>query len=317
MQNKVLNKFNFIILTMALLQFGTGCEKVLDIDIPDNDRKIVVNGLLNTDSLITVNISKSLNILDSKNIKFLDDAEVKLYRNNVFIEYLTNAGNGNFKSSITKPVNGEKYKIEVSEGNIQTAFSETVIPSSLIGEITIDTTTNYVSENQFYSHESLECTVSFDDPPNEDNYYWFYLTGLYENFIWDSENFNDSVVYSRTNLYFESNDPIIDSWISSGKNGFVFSDELFKGKTIKFIINLDKGMFYGVDTNILHFNVNIITKDFYLYAITHDKHLDAMNNPFTEPVQVYTNIENGYGIFASYTTKRDSIMLIDYNNYYK
>jgi len=32
-----------------------------------------------------------------------------------------------------------------------------------------------------------------------------------------------------------------------------------------------------------------------------------MNDPFAEPVQVYNNIENGFGIFAGYAADVDTI----------
>ena len=41
----------------------TSCEKIIDVKIPDTDRKIVINGLINPDSLVHINLSRSLDKL--------------------------------------------------------------------------------------------------------------------------------------------------------------------------------------------------------------------------------------------------------------
>ena len=38
--------------------------------------------------------------------------------------------------------------------------------------------------------------------------------------------------------------------------------------------------------------------------------MNAKGNPFVEPVQVYENITNGYGIFAGYSSYKDSIVVL-------
>ncbi len=39
----------------------------------------------------------------------------------------------------------------------------------------------------------------------------------------------------------------------------------------------------------------------YLYRRSIDDYENAQGDPFAEPVQVYSNIENGYGIFAGFS----------------
>ena len=81
-----------IIYISSIIIFLSNCEKVIDIDIPERDRKIVINGFINPYSLFSVNISKSLNILDVTEVKFLNDVTVNVYENNQFIDTLNYIG---------------------------------------------------------------------------------------------------------------------------------------------------------------------------------------------------------------------------------
>ncbi|MFC2086499.1 DUF4249 domain-containing protein [Bacteroidota bacterium] len=297
----------------SLFTILTSCEKVIDIDIPDNDRKIVINGFINPESLFSVNVSKSLNILDIREVKYLDNVTVNVYENDLFIEALNYISNGNYKSNTFYPMAGNNYKVEVLSPDLQTATASNTIPINNINEMVIDTLFT-IYETQFEANTALECNISFDDPA-EENYYWFNVTGQWAWYDWNPYTQEEIIYKSRGNMQFESNDPIIDSWVNESFD-FVFSDELFNGKNIDFSVYLYEHQFYDIDTNMLHFNIHCITKDFYLYAVTHNAHMNAQDNPFTEPVQVYTNIENGYGIFAGHSVKTDSIAVLSRGGYY-
>ena len=43
-----------------------------------------------------------------------------------------------------------------------------------------------------------------------------------------------------------------------------------------------------------------VSEDFYNYKITGSLHDNSSDNPFAQPVNVYKNIDNGFGIFAGY-----------------
>jgi Domain of unknown function (DUF4249) len=44
-----------------------------------------------------------------------------------------------------------------------------------------------------------------------------------------------------------------------------------------------------------------ITPEYYRYYKSQELYADAQGNPFAEPITVYTNIREGYGIFAAYS----------------
>jgi Domain of unknown function (DUF4249) len=50
-----------------------------------------------------------------------------------------------------------------------------------------------------------------------------------------------------------------------------------------------------------------ITEDYFKYLRSYNSYLSASDNPFAEPVNVFTNVKNGLGIFALSTTAVDTL----------
>ena len=63
LKNITLKKSLLYILLIEMI--FVSCEKKIDFKIKDKERKIVINSLLSSDSLIRANISKSMHILES------------------------------------------------------------------------------------------------------------------------------------------------------------------------------------------------------------------------------------------------------------
>ena len=47
----------------------------------------------------------------------------------------------------------------------------------------------------------------------------------------------------------------------------------------------------------LYWTLKNHSEDYYMYKKTFNVYQSVRGNPFAEPVQVFSNIENGYGIF--------------------
>jgi hypothetical protein len=53
--------------------------------------------------------------------------------------------------------------------------------------------------------------------------------------------------------------------------------------------------------------LNNITAEQFRYRKSYRAYRDSDGNPFAEPVLVYTNIKNGYGLFSTYNLAVDTI----------
>ena len=65
----------------------TSCdmETVIDLEIPDHEPVLVLNGLLKTDTISRVVVSQSVGAFSNLDPSFVSDANVSLYKDNEFI----------------------------------------------------------------------------------------------------------------------------------------------------------------------------------------------------------------------------------------
>jgi len=296
---------------IAVLPLIMSCEKIIDIDIPEAERKIVLNGLINPDSLVEVNISRSMSILEENKFIFLENANVRLFENDIEKGGLQYMGSGNYKLLDFYPSSGSNYRLEVESSGLKSVSALTGLPDPIpISEI--DT----VSVADDWGGSSLRLSFSLNDPPTED----FYAVSLYATHkVFDYETFEllDSLTTYR--LYFELltigqggvQDMLIEENATIYFNEKVFiADHLFNGKVFDLDLSIGKYFFNEADTIWIDVNVEHVSKPYYLYAASCNKYERTHGNPFSEPVSVYTNVENGLGIFTGYSTASRQIELI-------
>jgi hypothetical protein len=109
-------------------------------------------------------------------------------------------------------------------------------------------------------------------------------------------------------IWFNSDDVIIeDQWQSA-----IFSDELIDGETYSLRFSIDKWSLYG-DSITVFFDLISIDRNAYLYYLSFARHMWNQGDPFAEPVVVYTNIENGIGVFGSSSVFTKSFKMPQYN----
>jgi hypothetical protein len=289
------------IYSLVLMIVFTSCEKTIDINVESKATKLVVNSLISIspDSVVAVNVSKSLSILDNDNIVYINDATVNLYENGVFLQTLSFDNNGNYYAYQVTPDFGKNYSLKVSAPGYKDAYAENNIPMP-IQIISVDTMTVSGEWN-----DMLQCKIKFYDNPDERNYYFFNVRSLNEKYDPDS-----TINYSLSNIYFDSTDPIVEETLKNNF-GILFSDEMINGQTYSLSVLLNKYDFTGNDTIMVYFNLNSITYDFYLYAKSYANHVSAQGDPFAEPVQVYNNITGGYGVFAGFSSSVDSVAIVE------
>ena len=66
---------NSAIILLAILALSS-CRKEIEMEIPDGGRKLVINAMFNTDSILTVNLFRSKHILDEGNSETISSATV-------------------------------------------------------------------------------------------------------------------------------------------------------------------------------------------------------------------------------------------------
>ena len=316
--------FKYILLfsILASLIFSIACEKTIDIDIEDSKPKIVLNAEINPDSTIKVHISRSRHILDIANLSTLNDAEVKLFEDETFI------GNLIYDASIScycinyKPIQGKNYKFVVSHQQFETINATSQILEK-IKPISIDTSRSFGQ----YNEEQINISIKFKDPANEKNYYMLKLRSKYKAEIWDPDLITIDTIYEVPDttiidisqggyyyadaidpMHFSSNDLNLED--GDYLRSLVIADEFFDGKEYVLKISLDAfSLPYTSDTTVVYIDFYAISQDYYKYLRSEKKYQNSSGDPFSEPVMVFTNVENGLGILGSAHAHTDSIII--------
>jgi len=292
---KILLLLLFISICLFLIY---SCEKIIDIDIPDREKKIVLNSLITPDSIVKIHLSESESILNAGFlIDIIEDATVQLYENNSFATLLLYTSEGCYVSSDFYPREENQYRVEVSVPGKDPVSSSVLIPDP-VKIISIDTNVVIIDE----MGAELQVRLKFVDPKEVENYYIVKAKSYGK----EPEN---PALFGPVNVYLESESPIISQY-GKPERGLVFSDKLIDGSTYE--LSFDLYFYpYGSDSlsTFIYFYLQSISESYYYYVVSKAMQEELTDNPFAEPVQVYNNIEGGLGIFGAYSSSVDSFRL--------
>lgn len=338
------------ILSFLIIIAGISCEKTIEFNGGETNPKIVLYSNLQPDSIITCQIGFSYAIFEAKYTPSqIRNADVKLYKDNIFIESLSYTTPpvsdpdlyndvqylSNYESSNQIPEPLSNYKIEVAIPGYQSIYSSALLPEP-VNITNIDTQLivekfdeyDYGMEPEWsYKNRILKTKISFTDPPNEENFYRLVVRQNYGFYTGDKNlpyNIEIPVLLSNNNIsWIESDDPLLNPAEDedilgsyTGNEYNIFSDEKISGKEYELSFDLNFNGDY-VDTiyhEFTHFTIQLqsISKDLYYYLISYSSYKMTDGNFFSEPVLVYSNVENGLGIFGAFNSAKRSIKFGEY-----
>lgn len=265
------NIFISIIILASLLMVS--CEETVDnIDLPEVDKKLVLYSFitpgLNPDSSeIFAHLSHSVPYFGSDNDMYstvVDSALIKLHYNNLQYQFTESADDYYLHDSTVFFDYGQTYRVTASADGYETVSAEITIPGPAPSDIKL--ISKKVVEHEWGKYFAFE--LEFTDIPGVEN---FYLVDLCQK---DGTYYNPYTIYSENNLITDK-----------GKDG----------KTIK--IKAEADYFTGDKT----FRIWLMNLDKHTYEYHLKLSMSNYDNPFSEPVIPYTNIENGLGVFGAYT----------------
>ncbi|MBN1119156.1 MAG: DUF4249 domain-containing protein [Bacteroidales bacterium] len=327
-----------------LLIFTVSCDSIVEIEIEDVEKLIVVNSVISPDSPISVNLSLTRHILDNAEIQQMIppkyNPNIKLFVNNEYSEDLAyNEITKKYVSSF-KPQIGDSYSIEIIQDGYEPVTATSVIPENVkivsIDTATIDDDPGGSSYNGgygvFVSDENLHCEIEIDDPEGVKNYYmismsadvsrmewrdtsYYVVDSVFFNEIWYTElrevtSYEKYTRYLNENLLFSSGDLSI---LFHDYQGYVLDDSFFDGKKYSIKTKIPVQNLYSLDSAIVTIKVKTLSEDYFRYLNTRFRHYSSKDDFFTTPVIVYDNIEGGVGVMGAYST--DSLSFsVSYTN---
>jgi hypothetical protein len=272
-----------ILFTLFLVAGLISCEKIVNVDLPKHESLLVANCLMLADSVVSVHVSQSLGSLDLARLPAVGNAIVSLYENGTFVESLSNMQEGYYVGS-TIPKSDRTYALKIDAPGLTSVESSTVVPLAVPFTATIKDSATLDEQRM----PLAEITISFQDPAGQKNYYELEILYL------DTMNRQISGVDEYYPIYLQSRDPQLEQGIN---NSFLLNDETIDGETYSLKGFVNSSLYNAGHEIIIYYRS--VSKEYYLFKKSYAVHQMTVGNPFAEPVQVYSNIKNGLGIFGA------------------
>ena len=292
------NVFLFIFSVSLLFS----CTKILDDELPQKEPKLVINGIINPDSVFKINISQSYHVFEnegSNNLPFIQGASAKLYKGSQFLFDLEEEENGYYASTGFFPALNQSNKVEGAKSGFPSVQATTSIPDP-VPILSFDTSMVWDGD-EYYTFLSFSGVLKYKDPPGEEN---FYRLDCFQTFF---DETGQPITY-RQFIDVEDSD---DYFYDKSEEYLVWNDLLTNGDEVTINFNIFFDHYYidygqGItDTSTVIYSISFssLNEDFYKYDKSRSQYFESggTDNPFSEPVLIYSNIENGYGVFGGFS----------------
>jgi len=329
----------FLLASLVIQVFSISCSDQLEIDLPEHPSIGVINSILSTDVPVSVTLTCSRPYPSNADTSSaISNAEVKIYKDGVYMEDLTfqryHVGNKVYRDYLSHdnlvPEIGHQYNVKVIAQGFPEMAAETTIPEP-VPIISVDTLTDQIQFGS-QSTEAWEFNIRFQDPPAKGNYYRLLIDraaynedlgvgpmGLIHVRVGFISNDLNLVYFERArdSFYFLNMDNDIEDAL---KPDVFLSDETFNGQEYLLKLYVPKYLFLDIafppvpgtkfDMRKLYFKLYSVNEEFYSYASSYFAQRYKVNDIFSEPIQVRSNIKNGSGIFTGSSVSVDSSIAV-------
>ncbi|MEO9475157.1 MAG: DUF4249 domain-containing protein [Cyclobacteriaceae bacterium] len=298
---KKVKHFPMIMVCFAMI----GCSLKEEIPVPDFPPSLVVNCFFTTDSTLSIDLSRNDYFVGlQENLKAISDAKVVLYDGEVEVAIMEEDTTAGLYHSNFKPLSGHKYSLKVEKEGFETVYSRSVIPENNFS-FSMGEPEPFQGEYQ----KEYKLTYMLHDTGIERVFYelqMYYYRDLYNRYRdWENDTTYWEYVGKRKSFVAFTEEG--SELTGSHANQYFFTDELFdeglKKETIRFSsysFSSEGSDSPSSDTITVYMEVRRLTEELYNYKRSLKDQLNGSGQLFAEPVQVFNNIENGYGIFAGY-----------------
>jgi hypothetical protein len=290
---------NSLVLSIFVLLF-ISCEKEIILEQDEIAPRIVVNAIISASDTIWIDLSESRPILYEDPLPPILVATAQLVdENETEIGTFTSDGNGKYFLTDVELTAGNTYGLKVNAPDFTDISAFSNLPT-LTTITSIDTTTD-VPYNQ------IEFTLQFNDNPANKDYYSVMIE-YFGSWLDEEGEANDIYwPYFSTNEFYVNASSDIDG--AKYEREFLFSDESFNGNAVSFT-GLQGRFTSTGEPGYYVITLKTMSEDVYKYKVSYQKYQNSQG-PFAEPVQVYSNISEGFGIFGGMEVYRDTLWMIE------
>jgi len=265
------------------------------VELPGQEPRLVMNALLEPTDTIRVFLTKSqgmLEVIENDEFEYVMDGQVFLKTEDGktfpfgYIEIINTYHPYAFYYLAGHEFNvNENYEIVAQSPDFKEVSAKVQLPEKVpIKEISYRNLGPYES---FSTHDLLEFTLKFDDPPVAN---FYELTGRFYGQSTTDENsfFSGDLNPDPVNPAYER-----DSWTNPG---ILFDDVLLNGNDSELVFRATFPRDFELDVTI---ELAHISESYFRYEETVGLQHRNRGDFLSQPVLVYTNIRNGLGILKA------------------
>jgi Domain of unknown function (DUF4249) len=301
-----------IYISLVLLALSS-CE----VDVTDEFRNqqplFVVSGQFIAGEVPRINLSKTITMTTLDSLMLLDNAQVEIGLGDQ-IYVLGGEGKGCYRNEHLVPEPGDQLMLNCSgEGLPNVSMVSQVPEKPLVKGMDFQVDENY----------GFNLDLHFEDPDSTEDYYEFYLSGWRKQV--SRHYYNGELLSVDTNMVYQSYgvqmlDPVMEYEGGYGNyeafdldmahgSQFIFSDSQING--MDHTISVRSNLLWTYNDSIPELYVHLVKKDvhFYNFISTYMHYDPYPDQDFLQPVQVYSNIENGFGLLTAESRVVDTIDL--------
>lgn len=294
-------------LSLFLIFVCLGCETIIEINPPEYTPEPVATSFFSPDSVWSVTLHSSLGINEKgdTSTEYITDASVRIMDGSNMIEALNYVGNGEYRSNKGRlPVSSTKYTLHVDlPGATSIQATSTAPPPVPFSDYSIEKTGE---SGGSFGYKTYRLKAVFKDEPNPN----FYQIGIYQyrasqypemDSLYQRESANELhpgwscgyVAAAETEIDIEDRGTGCGVW-----DAIVVTDRNFDGGTYPWSATVEVSETFGRSELLLV--LSSLSEEYFEYQRTleHNLSLDPL---LDEPINVYSNVSGGLGVFAGYT----------------
>lgn len=295
----------YILIIAGFIAF-VSCEQFLEVELPGQEPRLVLNALMEPSDTLKVFLTKSRGVLEGRdfddNFDLVEGANVYLKDQDgqiIPLGYIDRSRpweqNAFYYLSGHEFTGGNTYKIVAGKSGFPTINSVQEIPKK--ANIKSIDMVNLGPIDNFGGHDLFEVTIKFDDPPGRN---FYEISGQIFGSGTRVIDGDTTFFYYSSDLYPKPVNPIYQKDYLM-RSVILFNDVILNGadSEIVFRISVVRDIDLEVTINFSH-----VTEAYYRFYDTADLQRYNSGDFLSQPVLVYNNISNGLGIFKSRNTDR-------------
>jgi len=309
--------FNKLLFTFLVSSIFFSCEKEVVLDFEEEEQSLAIFSLFSPNDVFTnnhnfnVEVSSTQSILDNSDFNYLENANVSISAEQIdqpdqaisdpiFLTKVNGSDRIVYRTDNTSPQDGFRYMLTVENEGFPTVTAWSHVPAITKIENLELSEFKKTRDNQLpdFTRYFSNATFEIDNKLTSQNHFHL-LVWLKYPFGWQSVYIEDDLLQEQlgteATIINAENNPVFF--------GAHFNDNNFYSQKQQFNFDIAFSLHEQDYPTDIKFELRSVSQDYHNYFIEGYRSSQSGNNSFfSGSNNISNNIENGYGVFAGYST---------------